>query len=137
MTYGQNTDVFVVERDPHVCRLVRHLIGDAYAVEVFETGYTALDRIRRSPPALLITEILIPELDGLALCRLLKSDASTCDVPVLIFSILASAVRAKNAGADGFLQKPIEKAQLLLSVRALTISRERSGRPSFHEQDSP
>jgi CheY-like chemotaxis protein len=108
--------VFVVDRDVNVRRLVLHFIGRAYVVEFLDDGYAALDRARRSPPAALVAEVMIPRLDGLALCRLLKSDSSTAQVPVLLFSVLAANERARQAGADAFLAKPLEKESYLASL---------------------
>jgi two-component system, cell cycle response regulator DivK len=108
--------VVVVERNPHVRRLVLHFIGSAYLVEFFDDGYAVLDRVRKSPPAAVIAEIMIPRLDGLALCQLLKGDSSTAHVPVLLFSVLAAAERARIAGANAFLPKPLEKELFVTSL---------------------
>lgn len=112
--------ILVVDRDPHVRRLLQGFLGEAYAVEFSEDGYSALDRVRASPPAAVITEILIPRLDGLALCRSLKGDPATRLVPILVISMLAANERARQSGADDFLEKPLEKVSVLAAVRALT-----------------
>jgi CheY-like chemotaxis protein len=131
--------VFVVDWDPHVRRLVGQFIGDAYAIELFDDGRAALDQARRSPPAALVTEILIPRLDGLALCRLLKSDLATEHVPVLVVSTLAADERARQSGADAFLQKPLERKRLVASLRGLTdgsrdaAAREAAAHDTAHE----
>ena len=113
--------LYVVDRDPHVRRLVQQFVGNRYGVEFFDDGGAALDRVRTSPPAVLVTEILVPRLDGLALCRLIKGDPTTHDVPVLIFSVLAADERATAAGADAFLNKPLERESLIASLRDLTF----------------
>jgi two-component system response regulator MprA len=112
--------ILVVDRDAHVRRLLQRFLGEAYAVEFSEDGYSALDRVRASPPAAVVTEILIPRLDGLALCRSLKGDPSTRLVPVLVTSVLMASERARQSGADDFLEKPLEKVSVLAAVRALT-----------------
>jgi two-component system response regulator MprA len=119
--------ILVVDRDPHVRRLVPRFLGDDYVVEYADDGYSALDRVRASPPSALITEILIPRLDGLALCRSLKADPVTRHVPVLVMSMLAAHERAQHSGANGFLSKPIEKASL---VAALLRAMDPRKRPS-------
>ncbi len=108
--------VFVIDRDVNVRRLVLHFIGREYVVEFLDDGYAALDRARRSPPAALVAEVMIPRLDGLALCRLLKSDSSTARVPVLLLSVLAANERARQAGADAFLGKPLEKESFVAAL---------------------
>ena len=112
--------VFVVDCDPHVRRLVLHFIGNAYVVEFFDDGYSVLDRVRKSPPCAVVAEIMIPRLDGLALCRLLKADPATAHVPVLVFSVLAAGDRARQSGADAFLDKPLEKERFVRSLLRLT-----------------
>ncbi len=109
--------ILFVDRDPHVRRLVQQFVGEVYVVEFADDGYSALDRVRASAPSAVVTEILIPRLDGLALCRSLKGDPVTLHVPVLIVSMLAAQERARQSGADGFLEKPIEKTSLVASIR--------------------
>jgi two-component system response regulator MprA len=116
--------IFVVDRDPHVRRLMLHFIGNAYVVEFFDDGYAALDQARKVPPFAIITEIMVPRLDGLALCRLLKADRATVDVPVLVVSVLAASERARESGANGFLDKPLEKERFVASFLNLTERRE-------------
>src|SRR5690606_15660711 len=100
--------ILVVERDPHVRELEAYFLNEAgYTVEFTEDGPSALQRARELRPELVITEVLVPKLDGLALCRELKKDPDTADIMVLIFSILAATTRAREAGADAFLMKPL------------------------------
>ena len=114
------TSVYVVDRDPHVRRLMKTFLAGTYAVEFFDDGYAALDRVRQSAPAALITEILIPRLDGLALCRLLKGDPITQHVPIVVMSVLTATSRARESGADAFVHKPLEKTRLISALRNLT-----------------
>lgn len=116
---------------------MRQFLAEGWAVECFADGYTALDRIRRSPPAVLVTEILVPELDGLALCRLLKGDPTTRSVPILVVSMVASSARATAAGADAFLEKPVERIQLLAALRGISAATGHGGTASPREQATP
>jgi two-component system response regulator MprA len=112
--------ILVVERDPHIRMLEALFLEEAgYAVEFADDGEAALAQARAVRPALVITEILVPKLDGLALCRLLKDDPDTRGVRVLIFSILTAAARARDAGADAFLRKPLAEQALVDTVGQL------------------
>lgn len=112
--------ILVVERDPHVRALETLFLNQAgYAVEFSDDGAAALERARVLRPALVITEILVPKLDGLALCRRLKEDPATRGIRVLIFSILTASARARDAGADAFLRKPLAEQKLVDTVRQL------------------
>lgn len=116
--------VLVVERDPHVRELQVHFLEQAgYAVQVATDGLVALAQTIVIQPNLVVTEVLVPKLDGLALCRQLKANPVTRDIPVLVFSILAASTRATEAGADAFLLKPLAKERLLGVVYTLVHTR--------------
>jgi two-component system response regulator MprA len=116
--------ILVVERDPHVRELEEHFLREAgFTVGFAQDGEGALAEARRTVPDILITEILVPLLDGLALCRRLKADARTRDIAVLVFSVLAATGRAREAGADAFLLKPLGEHALVDTVRQLLEER--------------
>jgi two-component system response regulator MprA len=113
---GASPTIVLVERDRHICDLATlFLTRVGFDVERAETGYIGLERVRRLEQAIVITEILVPELDGLALCRLIKGDPAL-RVGVIVLSMLSAAERARQAGADVFLMKPIEEARLVGAV---------------------
>ena len=115
--------ILIAERDQNVRRLQGFFLGRAgFAVEFSDDGQDALDRALLAPPALVITEILIPRLDGLALCRRLREDPRTRDVPVIVFSILAAAQRASEAGASAFLRKPLVDSIFVAAVQDLVAA---------------
>ena len=109
--------ILVVDRDPHIRELEAHFLNEAgFAVEFAADGRAALEQARRLVPDIIITEILVPKLDGLALCRALKSAPETRGIAILVFSILAASGRAREAGADAFLLKPLAEHRLLGTV---------------------
>ena len=115
--------VLIAERDQNVRELQRFFLERAgFAVEFADDGEAALERARRDPPALVVTEILVPRLDGLALCRRLREDPLTRDVPVVVFSILAAAGRAGEAGASAFLRKPLVESTFVAAVQELAAA---------------
>jgi two-component system response regulator MprA len=127
--------ILVVERDPHVRELEAFFLDEAgYSVEFTEDGPAALARARELRPDMVITEVLVPKLDGLALCRQLKQDPATRGVMVLIFSILAASARAREAGADAFLMKPLAERHLVDTVRELLAARTQSAAEAVHER---
>jgi CheY-like chemotaxis protein len=70
-------------------------------------------------PAAVVTEIMIPRLDGLTLCRRLGEDKLTRHIPVVVFSILSAASRAEDAGAKAFLRKPIVGSVFVATLEQL------------------
>ena len=116
--------IMVVDRDPHIRELESHFLDrEGYTVLFAEDGEGAVIQARATVPDIVITEILVPRLDGLALCRQLKRDPHTADVSVLVFSILAAAGRAREAGADAFLLKPLAEHALIDTVKRLLEER--------------
>lgn len=112
---------FVVERDAHMRRLVAEFLAPLQCVvRFFDDGYSALDAVRREPPRLVVTDVLVPKLDGLTLCRLIKGDAALRGVKVVILSVISAEERARQSGADAFLAKPIERDRITAVVRTLT-----------------
>jgi DNA-binding response OmpR family regulator len=112
--------ILVVERDPHVRDLEGFFLNEAgYAVEFAPDGVAALALARALLPRIVVTEILVAKLDGLSLCRTIKEDPALRGIAVLIFSILAAEARAREAGADAFLMKPLADRRLVDTVRAL------------------
>lgn len=115
--------VLIAERDQHVRRLQSHFLENAgFAVEFADDGEIAFQRARDLLPAVIVTEILIPRIDGLALCRLVRAEPLTSRIPILVFSILTAAERAAEAGADAFLRKPLVDSTFLATVRDLVAT---------------
>jgi CheY-like chemotaxis protein len=116
--------ILCVERDPYVRELESYFLTEAgFGVTFAEDGLQALDLAHQLHPRIIITEILVPKLDGLALCRRLKGDPATSDIAVLVFSLLAAERRAQDAGADAFLNKPLTAHALKEAVRELLARR--------------
>jgi DNA-binding response OmpR family regulator len=114
------SDVFIVDKDIHLRKLLTEFLGDLNCrLHFFDDGYAALDAARRIRPSLLITEVLIPRLDGLTLCRLIKGDPTLTSVKVLVLSFLSAEDRALLSRADEFIKKPIQRPIILQAVRAL------------------
>ena len=119
--------ILVVERNAAVQQLERFFLEQAgYVVEFASDGETALKRAQELTPKILVTEILVPKLDGLSLCHALKSDPTTSQILVLVFSHLNAENRAREAGADAFLIKPLSEQLLISTVEKLIALQERS-----------
>lgn len=126
-TSNRGALILVVERNPVVQRLERYFLEQAgFSVEFTSDGITALARARELRPKILVTEILVPKLDGLSLCRTIKSDPETNDILVMIFSHLQAEDRATEAGADAFLTKPLDEELLIETVEKLLALRKQS-----------
>ncbi len=116
----QRALILVVERNPIVQLLERYFLEEAgYSVEFSDDGLAALARAQELKPRILVTEILVPKLDGLSLCQRIKSDPKTKDILVMIFSHLQADDRAREAGADAFLAKPLDEELMIETLGKL------------------
>jgi DNA-binding response OmpR family regulator/signal transduction histidine kinase len=102
--------------------LARLLHTASYQVTTVTDGQAALDAVRADPPDLVISDVMMPRLDGLGLVAAVRADARTAGVPVLLLSARAgqeASVEGLRAGADDYLVKPFERQELLARMRAL------------------
>jgi len=122
--------VIVVDRDKYVCKLLTHFLGElGCAVFCAHDSTSALQLIREKRPAVVITEVLLPGQDGLALCQQIKTDPTSENTDVIVFSAVYSPLRARHAGASAFLSKPLEPARMVEIISRLTKTTNRSVTP--------
>ncbi|MFJ8906387.1 SpoIIE family protein phosphatase [Streptomyces sp. NPDC102351] len=101
--------------------LTRILTAGGYEVTAVTDGVEALDAARRRTPDLVVSDVMMPRLDGLELVSRLRGDPRTASVPVLLLSARAgqeASIEGLQAGADDYLVKPFAAAELLARVRA-------------------
>jgi two-component system, OmpR family, response regulator MprA len=126
---GSRFRILVVEDDPRLAAtLERVLAAENHEVEVAGDGNDALRRARERAFDLVVLDIMLPGLDGIAVCRRLRS---TAPIPILLLTALGGTeerVRGLDSGADDYLVKPFAYEELLARVRALL----RRTRPTDH-----
>ena len=114
-------ELLLVEDDDGIAApLARTLSREGYVVTRVGTGREALEHATRSPPAMVVLDLGLPDMDGLEVCRSLRADG--VDAPVLILTARGSEldqVVGLDAGADDYLAKPFSLSVLLARVRAL------------------
>jgi CheY-like chemotaxis protein len=117
--------LLLADDDELIRRLVQpHLERAGFRTLLAENGGRALELVAAEAPEVIILDIAMPEIDGLAVMRLLKSVSSTCSIPVIIITSAyerAFQEEANTWGAVSFLTKPFSPAQLLAEVRRVTI----------------
>jgi signal transduction histidine kinase len=101
----------------------RMLERAGFAVIEAQNGQTALDKVRRHKPRLVVLDIKLPDIDGLAVCTRIKGDPATHTVKVLhtsaVFVATEYKVQSLECGADGYLSHPFEQEELIATVRSL------------------
>jgi DNA-binding response OmpR family regulator len=115
--------ILVVDDDAKIVRLVRtYLEREGYAVVTAADGPAALDAIERFEPALVVLDLMLPELDGRAVMRAVRRDEVAGATPILILSARGSTmdrIAGLADGADDYLPKPFSPAELVLRVKSI------------------
>jgi two-component system sensor histidine kinase/response regulator len=119
--------VVVAEDSPTQAELLRQALADeGYVVTLAGNGLEALAAARRVRPAVIVTDVVMPDMDGYELCRTVKADPVLRDVPVMIVTSLRDIediVMALESGADNFIRKPFEPRALLGRLDFLLANR--------------
>lgn len=122
-----NGDIFVVEDSPTQREQIRHLLeSHGFSVRTASNGREALDHMRKHQPALVISDIVMPEMDGYALCEKMKSDSDLKDIPVILLTSLSGPediIKGLQCGADNFIKKPFDERYLLSRVEYILVNR--------------
>lgn len=115
--------VLVVDDDAKIVRLVRtYLERDGFTVVTAADGPAALDAIETHRPALVVLDLMLPELDGRAVIRAVRRDEEAAHTPILVLSARSSTIdriAGLEDGADDYLPKPFSPAELVLRVRSI------------------
>ena len=115
--------VLVVEDEPDIRELLAfHLERGGYQVTRATTGPEALRQLRAAPPDLVILDLMLPELDGLEVCRRLRADPATATLPVIMLTAKGDEVDrvvGLELGADDYVVKPFSPKEMLARVRAV------------------
>ena len=115
--------ILVVEDDPDIAELMRrYLQKGGFEVEVRSAGGDALNAIAANPPDLLVLDLMLPQISGLEICRLVRSDERTATVPIIMVTARADEserIAGLDLGADDYLAKPFSPGELVARVRAL------------------
>ena len=100
--------------------LERALLLEGYAVTAVADGVAALSAIRREPPEVVVLDVMMPGVDGLGVCRVIRADGLRVPILMLTARVEVDArVAGLDAGADDYLAKPFELDELLARLRAL------------------
>ena len=115
--------ILIVEDDPDIAELVaRYLDKAGYTTTRLSSGREALDAVRAKPPDLIVLDLMLPQMDGLEVCRALRANDKTAAIPIIMLTARAEEserIVGLEMGADDYLAKPFSPNELVARVRAL------------------
>jgi len=125
--------ILVVDDEPETLELVSlHLRQAGFEVLTAEDGAAALEKARARLPQLIVLDLMLPETDGLEVCKRLRRDPATAGIPILMLTARATEVDrvlGLELGADDYVTKPFSPRELVLRVRKL-LERKGPGEPA-------
>ncbi|WP_013322624.1 ATP-binding protein [Gloeothece verrucosa] len=116
-----NARIILADDNADMREYVKRLLNKLYQVEAVGDGMAALEAIRRHPPDLVLTDVMMPQLNGFELLQQLRSNPLTQELPIILLSARAGEeylVEALEAGADDYLVKPFSARELLVRIEA-------------------
>ncbi len=129
-------NVLIVEDELDIARLIAfHLDRDGLASTIAPTGKGALDEMERRTPDLVVLDIMLPDIDGLTICRTIRRNQSLQNVPIIMVTAKgeeSDIVVGLELGADDYVTKPFSPQVLVARVRAALRRRERASLEESH-----
>ena len=115
--------ILVVDDEPDLLELVEFTLTQAgYQVDTAQTGTHALELLRTRPPDLMLLDLMLPDLSGTEICKLVRGEAATVDLPVIMLTAKGEEVDrivGFELGADDYITKPFSPRELALRIRAV------------------
>ncbi|WP_190810530.1 tetratricopeptide repeat protein [Flagellimonas sp. S3867] len=135
---GTLPTLLLVEDNPDMSFFIKEHLQNRYNVKEATNGKIGLAAARKNPPDLIITDVMMPVMDGVELCKTLKSDLDTSHIPIVMLTAKAGVenkIEGLETGADDYLTKPFEPKELLARVKNL-IEQRRKLRELFVQSES-
>ena len=120
--------ILVVEDNEELLYTIKRILSARYNVFMSRNGKEALETLGQSSVDLVITDLLMPEMDGAELCRAIRSDISTSHLPIIVLSARTAAeakMESFESGADAYIAKPFDIKVLIAQVDGLILNRKR------------
>lgn len=122
--------ILIVDDSPVNLKIISRLLGDEYEAIVADNGQTAIEIATQTAPDLILLDVIMPGMDGLAVCKFLKNQRSTAEIPIIFITVVSDPkdiVRAFEAGGQDYITKPFCSLELRARIKThldLRASRE-------------
>jgi CheY-like chemotaxis protein len=115
--------VLVVDDNQQNLELLQAYLEDVDCITIAaHDGLEALETINKNSPDLILLDVMMPKMSGFEVCKRIKSDPKTCDIPVIMVTALSEfgdIERGIDSGTDDFLSKPVNKLELLTRIKTM------------------
>jgi two-component system, OmpR family, phosphate regulon response regulator PhoB len=115
--------VLIVDDDPDIQRLVSYNLSQAgFQVATAATGRTALETVHKDPPDLIILDVMLPDVDGLEVCRIVRQNDNSRRIPIIMLTARTEEIDRVvgfELGADDYVMKPFSPRELVLRVKSI------------------
>ena len=128
LTSDHEIELLVVEDNPDICAFLRECLEEEYNVTITHDGLSGLRLAQTTIPDIILTDIMMPGIDGLEVCNRLKSDPATNHIPIVILSAkstMENRIEGIHTGADAYLAKPFNLRELKAVLNNLLLQRKR------------
>ena len=126
--HENNIQILVVEDDPEMLSFIASQLSTAYKVSTATDGKEALNVLRDNVISLIISDVMMPEMDGFELCRILKTDIEHSHIPIILLTAKAtmqSKIEGIELGADDYIEKPFSTEYLLARIANLLSNQDK------------
>lgn len=124
----KNKTILVVEDNPDLLMVIADILSKHYNVITAHNGKEGLEQTRKRMPDLILSDILMPVMDGMKMCIEVKEHPLTCHIPVILLTAIDSEenmIKGFDIGADAYITKPFNEYLLLSNIKSLIESREK------------
>jgi DNA-binding response OmpR family regulator len=128
--------ILIIEDEPTLAEtFAENLANESHDVLLAHDGETGLSMVRTKLPDLIVLDVMLPGLDGISICRIVRKDPNTSHIPIIMLTVRGSEVDkivGLESGADDYLVKPVGLGELLARVRA--VMRRVPDRPNMQNE---
>lgn len=120
--------ILVVDDEPDFALIVQgNLEKEGFEVDVAYNGVEGLEKVKANPPDAIVLDVMMPEMDGYEVCKELKDDDATCEIPIVLLTAVASHVTSTryshadgmSTEADDYIAKPASAEEITNSIKSL------------------
>jgi DNA-binding response OmpR family regulator/nitrogen-specific signal transduction histidine kinase len=125
---NENALILIVEDNIELLNYISDTLKNYFRVAKARNGKLAMEQVNTLYPDLVVSDVMMPEMDGMELCETLKTDVKTSHIPVILLTALDSVknrITGLNSGADAYLEKPFDEQLLIVQINSLLKSRKK------------